>query len=45
MSLEIKAIFGKDNNNNNIVDDKEDHYTLTIEYLNTKGNAMFDTPL
>lgn len=41
--LEIKAIFGKDNNNNNIVDDKEDHYTLTIEYLNTKGNAMFDT--
>jgi len=36
-----KAIL--DNNNNGIDDNEEDHYTLTINYVNTKGTKVFDT--
>ena len=36
-----KAIL--DNNNNGIDDNEEDHYTLTINYVNTKGKKVFDT--
>jgi len=43
LEVEVTYKAGTDNNNNGIDDNEEDHYTLTINYVNTKGTKVFDT--